>query len=103
MDTSTPASAYFWYAGSGMVLVLLAVLLTVFVAPGASGAGIVEVMGLLNGVNYPDTIAFKTLFVKFVALVFAITGGLCTGKEGPLVHIGAILGVASCYLPFNYS
>jgi chloride channel 7 len=103
VDTSTPASAYLWYAGSGMFLVLLAVLLTVFVGPGASGSGVVEVMGLLNGVNYPDTIGFKTLFVKFVALVFAITGGLCIGKEGPLVHIGAIVGVASCYLPFNYS
>jgi len=90
-----------WYAGSGVFLVLLAVLLTVFVGPGASGSGVVEVMGLLNGVNYPDAIGFKTLFVKCVGLLFAITGGLCMGKEGPLVHIGAILGVVTCYLPFK--
>lgn len=93
--------AYIWYAGSGVTLVFLAVLLTVYVGPGANGSGVVEVMGLLNGINYPDTIGFTTLFVKVVALTFAITGGLCIGKEGPLVHIGAILGVVTCYLPFK--
>lgn len=75
--------------------------MTVYVGPGANGSGVVEVMGLLNGINYPDTIGFKTLFVKVVALTFAITGGLCIGKEGPLVHIGAILGVITCYLPIK--
>ena len=84
-----------------MFLVTIAVVLTVFVGPGATGSGVVEVMGLLNGVNYPDAIGFKTLFVKVVGLIFAITSGLCIGKEGPLVHIGAIVGVITCYLPFK--
>lgn len=84
-----------------MVLATLAVLLTVFVGPGATGSGVVEVMGLLNGVNYPDAIGFKTLFVKLFGLLFAITSGLCIGKEGPLVHIGAIFGVLTCYLPIK--
>jgi len=101
IDRDEHATAYLWYTGSGMTLVFLAVVLTVYVGPGANGSGVVEVMGLLNGINYPDTIGFTTLFVKVVALTFAITGGLCIGKEGPLVHIGAIMGVITCYLPFK--
>ena len=84
-----------------MLLVFFAVILTVYVGPGANGSGVVEVMGLLNGINYPDTIGFTTLLVKVVALTFAITGGLCIGKEGPLVHIGSTIGVITCYLPFK--
>ncbi len=101
IDRNESTIAYVWYAGTGVFLVLCSVLLTVYVGPGANGSGVVEVMGLLNGVNYPDAIGFKTLFVKIVALILAITGGLCMGKEGPLVHIGAIIGVATCYLPFQ--
>ena len=59
-------------------------------------------MGMLNGINYPDTIGFKTLFVKCVALILAVTAGLCIGKEGPLVHIGANVGIMTCYLPFDF-
>ena len=29
----------------------------------------------------------------------AVIGGLCVGKEGPLAHIGANIGVAVLYLP----
>lgn len=101
IDKNEHAVAYIWYAGSGMLLVFFAVILTVYVGPGANGSGVVEVMGLLNGINYPDTIGFTTLLVKVVALTFAITGGLCIGKEGPLVHIGSIIGVITCYLPFK--
>ncbi len=101
IDRHENSIAYIWYAGSALFLVTIAVLLTVYVGPGATGSGVVEVMGLLNGVNYPDAIGFKTLFVKVVGLIFAISSGLCIGKEGPLVHIGAILGVITCYLPFR--
>jgi H+/Cl- antiporter ClcA len=81
--------------------VLMAVLLTVYVAPGAMGSGVAEVMGLLNGINYPQAIGLRTLVVKIFGTLFAVVGGLCIGKEGPLVHIGAIIGVVSCYLPFG--
>lgn len=94
-------AAYFFYISSAIVLVFTASFLTVYVGPGANGSGVAEVMGLLNGINYTDAISFRTLFVKCFGTLFAVTGGLCIGKEGPLVHIGAILGVLSCYLPFK--
>jgi H+/Cl- antiporter ClcA len=58
-------------------------------------------MGILNGVAYPDYICLKTLAVKFFGLSLAVAGGICGGKEGPLVHIGSIVGYAVPYLPFG--
>jgi chloride channel 7 len=66
------------------------------------GSGVAEVMGLLNGVNYTNAISFKTLFVKVFGILFAVCGGLCIGKEGPLVHIGANIGIMCCYMPFKW-
>lgn len=76
-------------------------MLTLYVGPGANGSGVAEVMGLLNGINYPDVIGIKTLFVKVVGTTLAVSGGLCIGKEGPLLHIGAIIGCMMCFLPFQ--
>lgn len=80
----------------------LASWLTVFVGPGAMGSGIPEVMGFLNGVNYEGAISISTFVVKIFGTLFAMCGGLCIGSEGPLVHMGAIVGVISCYLPFDW-
>ena len=80
---------------------LIANLLTLYVGPGANGSGVAEVMGLLNGINYPDVIGIKTLFVKVVGTTLAVSGGLCIGKEGPLLHIGAIIGCMMAFLPFE--
>jgi H+/Cl- antiporter ClcA len=80
----------------------VAALLTVFVGPGAIGSGTTELMGYLNGVNYPNYIGLRTLFVKVLGTSLAVAAGLCIGKEGPLAHIGAIVGHAVLYLPFDF-
>ena len=76
-------------------------LFTVYVGPGAMGSGVAEIMGVLNGLNLDGVISLSSLFVKIIGTTFAVSGGLCIGKEGPLLHIGAILGVIVCYLPFD--
>lgn len=93
-------ASYFFWALSGTGLVLIATLLTIYVGPGAYSSGVAEVMGMLNGVNYKGAISFRTLFVKCFGTLFAVVGGLCIGKEGPLVHIGATIGILCCYIPF---
>lgn len=80
----------------------LSALLVVYVGPGAAASGIAELIAYLNGINYPKFINYNTLFVKIFALSLSVSAGLCVGKEGPLAHIGAIIGVAVLYLPFNY-
>jgi H+/Cl- antiporter ClcA len=74
--------------------------MTVFLAPTAAGSGVAEAMGMLNGVNYPDFISVRALGVKLFGLAFAVSGGLCAGKEGPLVHMGSIAGYMIAYIPF---
>ena len=39
----------------------------------------------------PGVIRLKALAVKFVGIVLAVVGGLAVGKEGPMVHAGAVL------------
>ena len=84
-----------------MASVTIACALTIYVGPGANGSGTVEIMGVLNGINYPKVIGYNTLFVKIFGTLFAVCGGLAVGKEGPLLHIGAIVSVLVCYMPFK--
>ena len=91
-----------------VVIVLFSVLyvgiasaLTVHVAPSAAGSGVAEAMGMMNGVAYTDYISIKGLIVKIVGISLAVAGGICGGKEGPLVHIGSIVGYAVAYLPIG--
>lgn len=84
-----------------IIFVIIASGLTVYIAPTAVGSGVAEAMGMLNGVLYPDFITLKALAVKLFGLGFAVSGGLCAGKEGPLVHMGSIVGIMTTYLPFK--
>lgn len=65
--------------------------LTVYVEPLAAGSGIPEVKCYLNGLNVPQLLDMRTLFCKAIGIVFACAAGLPLGKEGPMVHIGAII------------
>jgi len=84
-----------------VLFITIAASMTMFIAPAAMGSGVAEAMGIMNGVAYPDYISLKALFVKFFGVSLAVAGGLCAGKEGPLVHIGTIVGSASAYLPLG--
>ncbi len=94
-----PTFAFFVLLGISLIFVLIAALLTVFIAPVAAGSGVAEAMGMFNGVAYPGYISLKALGVKLFGLAFAVAGGICAGKEGPLVHMGSIVGVMTAYIP----
>ena len=72
--------------------VLVATLLVSFVEPVARGSGIPEVKCYLNGVSVPRVVRFKTLACKAVGVLFSVAGGLPVGKEGPMIHSGAVVG-----------
>ena len=76
--------------------------LCVYVGPGAIASGLAELMAYMNGVNYPNFLTYPTLFVKIFALGLSVAAGLCVGKEGPLAHIGAIIGISVLYLPMDF-
>ncbi|XP_025423914.1 H(+)/Cl(-) exchange transporter 7-like isoform X2 [Sipha flava] len=65
--------------------------LIVYVEPMAKGSGIPAVKCFLNGIKVPRLIRLKTLIVKVIGVISAILGGLWGGKEGPMIHAGAII------------
>ena len=73
--------------------------MTTYWGQGAAGSGVAEMIGYLNGVNYPGFLGIPTLVTKMFGVVFSVVGRLCVGKEGPLAHIGSNVGVMALYLP----
>lgn len=84
--------AFFFLVGVNLVLACSAAAPVIFAAPMAAGSGIPEVMGYLNGVHIRQLLHFRTLCAKIWGTVSAVASGLAVGPEGPLVHIGAIIG-----------
>lgn len=82
-----------------MLLGTVAGVMTTYYGPGAAGSGVAEMIGYLNGINYPNFISIATLITKIVGVVLAVSARLCIGKEGPLAHIGSIWGAAVPYIP----
>jgi hypothetical protein len=63
----------------------------VWCEPIAGGSGIPEVQAFLNGIDLPRVMRVKTLLCKVMGVTFSVAAGLPVGKEGPMVHIGAIV------------
>jgi chloride channel 7 len=63
----------------------------VWLEPVASGSGIPEIKCFLNGIDLPRVVRMKTLLCKVAGVTFSVAAGLPVGKEGPMVHSGAIL------------
>lgn len=70
---------------------LIPALVVGFVEPLSAGGGIAEIKAYLNGSKIPRLLRIRTGLAKCVGLVFSVSSGLAVGKEGPLVHIGAIV------------
>jgi chloride channel 7 len=86
--------AWMSYVLLSAVAALGAALLVVKVAPAASASGVPHIMAYLNGVRIPKVLNVWTFVVKFWSCSLAVAAGLPVGPEGPLIHMGAILGAA---------
>ncbi|XPS97967.1 hypothetical protein M3J09_007183 [Ascochyta lentis] len=53
----------------------------------AAGSGIPEIKTILSGFPIPSFLSLRVLVVKAFGAVFAVSTGMCLGKEGPFVHI----------------
>jgi chloride channel 7 len=73
--------------------------MTTYYGQPAAGSGVAELIGYMNGVNYPGFVKISSLITKIFGVVLAVSGRLCIGKEGPLCHIGAVWGALVLYMP----
>ena len=79
-----------------------AAVMTVYIGPGAMGSGMAELMGYFNGIHIPNLIGVRTLIVKVLGTSLGVSASLAIGKEGPLAHIGAIVGIMVLYMPVDF-
>ncbi|XP_062507663.1 H(+)/Cl(-) exchange transporter 7-like isoform X1 [Corticium candelabrum] len=79
------------WLGISVVLVLGAAFLVVYIEPVAGGSGIPEIKCYLNGVKVPHVIRLRAFVAKAVGVIGSVAGGLPVGKEGPMIHSGAII------------
>ncbi|XP_046893292.1 H(+)/Cl(-) exchange transporter 7 [Hypomesus transpacificus] len=72
-------------------IVMLGAIIVAFFEPIAAGSGIPQIKCYLNGVKIPRVVRLKTLVVKVFGVICSVAGGLAVGKEGPMIHSGAVV------------
>lgn len=82
------------YVAMCMVYAMIPAASVVYFAPLGAGSGLPELKAYLNGVRIPGFLSFRTLVVKAIGIAFSIASGLICGKQGPMIHGGAIVGAA---------
>jgi Voltage gated chloride channel len=65
--------------------------LFVYWEPVCAGSGIPEIKCFLNGIDLPRVVRVQTLICKVLGVTFSVAAGLPVGKEGPMVHSGAVV------------
>ncbi|XP_061703122.1 H(+)/Cl(-) exchange transporter 7 [Syngnathoides biaculeatus] len=73
------------------VFVMVGAIIVAFFEPIAAGSGIPQIKCYLNGVKVPRVVRLKTLVVKVCGVICSVVGGLAVGKEGPMIHSGAVV------------
>jgi len=68
--------------------------LAVMIEPMSGGSGIPEVKVFLNGIDLPRINDIKTGICKILGVIGSVSAGLPVGKEGPMVHSGAVVATA---------
>uniref|UniRef100_A0A8C3LI79 Chloride channel protein n=1 Tax=Chrysolophus pictus TaxID=9089 RepID=A0A8C3LI79_CHRPC len=72
-------------------VVMVGSVIVAFVEPVAAGSGIPQIKCYLNGVKIPHVVRLKTLVIKVCGVILSVVGGLAVGKEGPMIHSGAVI------------
>lgn len=79
------------WATLNSAFVVIGSIIVAYIEPVAAGSGIPQIKCFLNGVKIPHVVRLKTLMVKVCGVIFSVVGGLAVGKEGPMIHSGAVV------------
>lgn len=85
-------TTWLFILGIGFGMVICASGLVVFLCPSGSPSGLPEVIGYLNGAAMRHIFNIRTFFGTFFSCALAVSAGLFCGPEGPMIHVGAVVG-----------
>lgn len=93
---SIPATGFSAFFTFLMFQTIFAMIASLFVwwEPVAGGSGIPEIKCYLNGIDLPRVVRMPTLVCKVIGVTFSVAAGLPVGKEGPMVHSGAVVAAS---------
>ncbi|OZC04963.1 chloride transporter, ClC family [Onchocerca flexuosa] len=74
-----------------VLLTFLSAAACLWISKQAIGSGIPEIKVIMHGFKMKNYLTVRTLIAKMIGLTLAIGSGLPIGKEGPFVHMGAIV------------
>ena len=69
-------------------MILISSIIIVFFRPSASGSGVPELIGFLNGTFLRRIFNLKTFIAKFISCALSVGSGMPVGPEGPMIHLG---------------
>ncbi|XP_055929493.1 chloride channel protein C-like isoform X1 [Argiope bruennichi] len=87
--------AWLWVIAISLLFVFISSSSVVLLRPSAAGSGLPEIIAYLNGTIVRHIFNVKTLVIKFISCVFAVSSGMPVGPEGPMIHLGSLVG-AGC-------
>ncbi|KAK2829032.1 hypothetical protein Q7C36_017022 [Tachysurus vachellii] len=79
------------WAVLNLAFIMVGAIIVAFIEPVAAGSGIPQIKCYLNGVKIPRVVRLKTLVMKVFGVILSVAGGLAVGKEGPMIHSGAVV------------
>ncbi|TPX50137.1 hypothetical protein SeLEV6574_g01079 [Synchytrium endobioticum] len=86
------STAWGYAFGTSLLFAIPTSILILF-EPGASGSGMPEVLAYLNGVAVEKFTTWRTLIFKVIGMIGIVSAGLFSGFEGPMSHVGTIMGI----------
>ena len=81
----------FWFFVTIQFTCAVVATAAVYLVPTSAGSGIPEVKCFLNGIDIPNVGALSTLIAKVLGVTASVSAGFPVGKEGPMVHSGAVI------------
>ncbi|KAM4689206.1 chloride channel protein C-like [Discoglossus pictus] len=85
-------TTWMFIIGIGIAMIVISSGLVVFLCPSGSPSGLPEVIGYLNGASIKHIYNIRTFFGTFFSCAIAVAAGVFCGQEGPMVHVGAVVG-----------
>ena len=88
----------FW--GFLFVFALASTTILGLLAPSAAGSGVPPLKSVLGGVHIYKFLHWKILVAKYFGLIGTLCSGVGSGKEGPMIHMSAMICYNLGYLPW---